>query len=509
MKTYSEGSPIPAGSVVSPKLDGVYARATKDGLFSKSGKSIQTQPHIVSQLATHFKTNPTSELHGELYKHGQPFEKTLSDFKSGKNPLQFHLFPSNSQKPKPGGDIIHIPSETVTSQAHADKHYDASQKAGYEGQVIQSPDGKQAKRKPWTDSEYAITGVDKGKAHGILTVRGTKDEQFRVQAPAHLVDDSLIGKKATIGYVRKTTNGVPHAPVLKKIRDYELQTKPAPAFKLPESLAKKLKAHFASRNSGKEIGQSIDDQTVNVYFNDKTFLRFLARTISKHRKLKELSIISITTAKEVLKNLNDKAGGKPSLLRPNGNPMDSRYLPKGSSQDELQKTSSLFFPDSDVKIKDHTVLIPREIPSEEKRVSPNPENDVLAISLHEHGHAADHLATRYNSAKKDAQKRANEAFDSKNEQEAARIDAQKLRTDLKMEKRANKNVLNQIKNNGSSNEAQSWKRWAERQMRKEYQSPVYEKLVAATKADTLSQKKDLLNEFPFLRRQEIKLNRKF
>jgi len=221
VNTY-KNAPVPTGSLVSPKLDGVYARATRDGLFSKSGLPVHTQPHIQAQLASYFQKNPESVLHGELYKHGQSFEKTVSAFKSGNAPLEYHLFPGVGKMPTARGAIKHVPVTRVQSDQHAQAHYSAALKAGYEGQIIQTPDGAVQKRKPVQDSEFTVVGAAKGKKHGILTMRDKAGKTFRVQAPAHLAHEAQIGKQATVGYTRMTSSGVPHAPVFKAVRDYEL-----------------------------------------------------------------------------------------------------------------------------------------------------------------------------------------------------------------------------------------------------------------------------------------------
>jgi len=209
MKTYPEVEPVPSGSIVSPKLDGIYARATKDGLFTKSDAPIATQPHLQRRLKLHFLLHPKNELRGELYRHGQPFDQTLSDFKTGRGKLQYHLFPGGGPKPMPVLGIRHVKGTRIRSAAEADAHYRESVKSGYEGQIIETPGGEVSKRKPLHDEEYKVTGAAQGKKHGILTVRDKAGIPFRVQVPAHISDQQPIGKLVTVGYVRKSRSGVP------------------------------------------------------------------------------------------------------------------------------------------------------------------------------------------------------------------------------------------------------------------------------------------------------------
>ena len=178
--------------------------------------------------------------------------------------------------PAAKGAIQHIPVTRVTSDAHAHSHYQASLKAGYEGQIIQTPDGSVQKRKPVQDSEYTVVGAAKGKKHGILTMRDGAGKTFRVQAPAHLAHEAQVGKQATVGYTRLTSSGVPHAPVFKAVRDYELSVREFACnlMKKPNVLLKKRPP--IARNSMREVGQAMGGPTAT--FQRKGQLReFAAR----------------------------------------------------------------------------------------------------------------------------------------------------------------------------------------------------------------------------------------
>lgn len=220
MKVHNESQPVPSGVAVSPKLDGIYARATKNGLFTKSGAPIKTQPHLAHALKSHFLKNPESVLHGEIYRHGAGFDQIVSEFKSGQGKLEYHLHPG-SVAPT-GRHIKTIPTASVASAREAHAHYNDSLRQGYEGQVIQHPDGTLLKRKPRHDEEYTVTGSSLGRKHGILSVKDGEGRTFRVQAPAALAAGDHVGKAVTVSYVRKSRHGIPHAPVYKGMRDYEM-----------------------------------------------------------------------------------------------------------------------------------------------------------------------------------------------------------------------------------------------------------------------------------------------
>ena len=222
VKQLRETDRIEPGSLVSPKLDGVFVKATRDGLQTKSGKPITNRPDLRRRLKLHFLLHPKSEIRGELYQHGKGFEDTVSGFRTGARlPLNIHP-DTKGPKPLPIFGIRHVRARKVASQAEADTAYQGALKKGYEGQIVQSPGGDIAKRKPWADEEFAVTGKKMGKAHGILTVADKGGKSFRVQVePGMIGNPDIIGKQATIAFPKKSRKGIPRSPVFKGLRDYE------------------------------------------------------------------------------------------------------------------------------------------------------------------------------------------------------------------------------------------------------------------------------------------------
>ncbi len=219
MKTSEKVQP---GSEVSPKLDGIYARATRDGLYSKSGRRIEGQDHLNRRLKLHFKLRPKSELRGELYRHGQSLEKTLSDYQSRKK-LPLHMYPGQGPRPLPVLGVRRVRGKRVATQVQADAHYQKVLRRGYEGQVARAPNGTLTKRKPRADQEYKVAAVARGKKHGVLTV-GDGSATFKVQAPARVAAQSTLGQQVTVSHAgKRPVSGVPRAPVFKAVRPYELQ----------------------------------------------------------------------------------------------------------------------------------------------------------------------------------------------------------------------------------------------------------------------------------------------
>ena len=103
MDRYEPGKGLPVEASV--KLDGMYGKATKDGMFSKSGKPLNL-PHIQKRLARHFRKNPDGALEGELYRKGAGIEKIAGEVKAGGDAakrVKLHVYPGQAERPLPFG----------------------------------------------------------------------------------------------------------------------------------------------------------------------------------------------------------------------------------------------------------------------------------------------------------------------------------------------------------------------------------------------------------------------
>ncbi len=218
MKTHPREMDVEQGSVVSPKLDGVFVRATRDGAFTKSGKRVSL-PKLERRLRPFFAVHRGADLRGEMYRHGKSFEGVVSAFRHGGKGLRYHVFPGGP-RPVPVFGVRHINGRRVRSPEQADRLYRKWLRRGYEGQVIQSPRGEVSKRKPEEDAEFEVVGGRRAKRHGVLTVRDGRGRTFRVAAPVSAI--GARGKMATIRYRGRTSGGLPRGASFKAIRDYEM-----------------------------------------------------------------------------------------------------------------------------------------------------------------------------------------------------------------------------------------------------------------------------------------------
>ncbi|NDE15367.1 hypothetical protein EBZ80_10595 [bacterium] len=213
-RAWQDGEEVPPGSIASRKLDGVYARADKDGLWTKTGRRIESQPHLERRLKGHFRRKPDAVLEGEL-TNGAPLEQTAGDFKAGRK-LKMHLFPGQKDKPLPVFGIRHVRGKKVKDASDADHHYRREVARGAEGQVLLLPDGTRIKRKPTEDSEYDVRSIRTGKRNTVAEVSDGK-VTTRVAVPAGV----KAGDRVTVAYDGRTRSGKPRAPRFKAVRDYD------------------------------------------------------------------------------------------------------------------------------------------------------------------------------------------------------------------------------------------------------------------------------------------------
>lgn len=226
-----------------------------------------------------------------------------------------------------------------------------------------------------------------------------------------------------------------------------------------------------------------------------------------HReRLRELAqpplAMSLSTAKKVLGPLKSKnaihSDAPLSLVRSDKPWHSSAFYHPGSNEIVVPKQP---------KARRHR-LQQAQRDSADLTWKSSPDTSV-ASSLHEHGHAADHLGKKaINVANKPTLYRKIDDF------------AQRQRIMLKLEKRANVNVLRQIQKSGTPEEVAGWKKWANRQMhsyRNSFMQGLHERVddnrslklgegsSLPLKKMPLSYKRELLQKYPHLQKSATQL----
>ena len=256
--------------MLQPKLDGVRAYITKDGIFSRNNKQFNNCKHIQTELKDFFNVNPNIILDGELYNHRfkDSFETIISLVKKKKptrqdrfkasSYLQFHCYDYfNPNSPEiymqrcnqinwwntiyNWRSIQTVQTEVIWYEDTLSYYHKRNLKWGYEGSILRVNGLYEQKRshnlqkvKEFSDSEATITGwvEGQGKRTGTIgkflaidndgnefgmPVMDTMDVLTKMYDIAHY----YIGKTATFTYFQRTNKGSYRHPLFKGIRDYE------------------------------------------------------------------------------------------------------------------------------------------------------------------------------------------------------------------------------------------------------------------------------------------------
>jgi DNA ligase-1 len=253
-----------------PKLDGIRCIVTKDGMFTRNGKRIESCPHIFNELQKFFVQNPTLVFDGELYNHDlkHDFNKitslvkktkpTIQDIKESLSLVQYWIYDvvditktfeerhkwitNNILGDLEDCPLIDVPTALASNQQQLDTYYEDYTQYGYEGQMIRlntKYENKRSKnllkRKDFQDKEYTILDIIEGEGNkagmaGAMVfenelgvgfnsnIKGTRDYLKELWTNK----SELIGKQATVKYFNLTPdNQVPRFPYVIGIRDYD------------------------------------------------------------------------------------------------------------------------------------------------------------------------------------------------------------------------------------------------------------------------------------------------
>ena len=219
-------------------------------------------------------------------------------------------------------------------------------------------------------------------------------------------------------------------------------------------------------------------------------------------------IFSTGTAKKVFRGLQGSAERSP-LVRPGVFGMGPSFIPKNSPKESLGMISSIY---EHPGVRPGTTVVPRlsaEAQADAAASLPKGAQgifkDPVAIAAHERGHAYDpkieaRQATQYKHAEQMQKKMGDKApF----EDPETKPIAQKLMAGmLEHESVANRRVMDQVRQHGTPQEADAWKKYANNQMKVGYRAPMFE---GGTAGKSLTEKKDFLRENSFLRRSATAL----
>ena len=256
--------------------------------------------------------------------------------------------------------------------------------------------------------------------------------------------------------------------------------------------------------------------------------------LSAKLRLRELADISIGTAKKVLREIR---AGNPGLriFRPESSPMMAQYISPHTSKKMIKaaREQLVDLHGRDFKLAPNSMIVPRDVARRDPDLKEHVEdmkkmvlssipkksvpiqqaaykkaeslNSPVGLALHEAGHA-----TMPEGVSKKM---------SKLQQAAARNGGISMtdpyfKTGIDEEYRANREVLNKIKQHGTPQEADSWRKRSQDQIKIGYRAPVFnaammqeaspEELKKAMAGLTpLSLKRRVLQKYPHIRKQQL------
>jgi len=257
------------GVFVQPKLDGIRCLATKDGLFSRTGKEIVAVPHVFESLRPFFEENPDTILDGELYNHDlrdnfneitsivRKQKVTQQDIVRAREGIQYHMYDCIVSK-FPDLDfesrfhrlitaelaarephIVTVDTTTANSLEAVNDLYSSYIGQGYEGGIVRVNgryENKRSnlliKRKDFFDEEFDVISIEEGTGNwaGLakrVVLRHPNGNEFGAgmmgskDYAKYILDNAqkFIGKQATVQYFELTPGGVPRHGTVKQFHE--------------------------------------------------------------------------------------------------------------------------------------------------------------------------------------------------------------------------------------------------------------------------------------------------
>jgi DNA ligase-1 len=265
---------LEGGGVVysQPKLDGCRCLVTKDGMFTRNGKTWVSTPHILKALLPVFSEYPDAIFDGELYcdKFKHDFNQIVSlikkskptpeDLKASADLIEYWVYDTLYLKDHPfinrfgwicramedarSDKIKVVHTVEIRSNTELNRQYEQYLASGMEGQMIrvnapyeQKRSKRLLKRKEFQDEEFAIIDIEEGEGNktGIAGNMLLRDKKLNKVFSSNikgsreyckkLLDnrDKLVGKEATVQFQNRTPDGIPRFPYVVKVdrKDYE------------------------------------------------------------------------------------------------------------------------------------------------------------------------------------------------------------------------------------------------------------------------------------------------
>jgi len=257
--------PVTSG-YTQPKLDGIRCLVNKHGMNSRSGKPINSCPHIAEALENFVKDYPNITLDGELYNHElkSDFQKIVSlvrkvkcrpeEIAESAELVEYHIYdmfdadnpdmpfidrmaflvkhlPVEGNYLDGLGKIVIVETAKTDTTADIDKMYGEYTEAGYEGQMVRQNSAYECKRsknllkrKEFITEEFKVVSVEEGngnwsgyaKRFNLQLSNGTQFSSGIRGSQAKLKEllNAETPNWATCRYFELSNDGIPRFPVV-------------------------------------------------------------------------------------------------------------------------------------------------------------------------------------------------------------------------------------------------------------------------------------------------------
>lgn len=261
-----QGHKIKYPAMIQKKYDGTRMIAIlKDGkctLWSRTRKPINSLPHIVKEIESHFIADII--LDGEAYndKFKDNFEHIIHLVRQDEpdkdcTDVEFHIYDIVNDEPFSHrwshlrkcltvghpklNYLIYANTFVVDDEDQVTEYFNQFREQGYEGAILRNADGKYVNKrssdlikiKEMEDQEFPIIGIEEGRGklagHVGAFICLINGQEFKAKMSGnterlkeYFEDHSLWkNKKLTVQYQGFTSYNIPRFPVGKAIRDYE------------------------------------------------------------------------------------------------------------------------------------------------------------------------------------------------------------------------------------------------------------------------------------------------
>jgi len=246
-----------------PKLDGIRCVIDSNGMWTRSGKPINSCPHIWEQVKSMFEVNPTMVLDGELYNHAlkADFQKIVSlvrkvkcrpeELAESAELVEYHTYDCYMkdcaeltfmerqalltrlvEDLTDSSKVIVVKTDYAEDSSAIDKLYGEYTEQGYEGQMVRQDKPYECKRsknllkrKEFVTEEFKVVQVIEGQGawtgyakrfilalpDGTEFGSGVRGTQAQLK---ELLESVQKPTWATCRYFELSNDGVPRFPVI-------------------------------------------------------------------------------------------------------------------------------------------------------------------------------------------------------------------------------------------------------------------------------------------------------